>query len=99
MDQNRVCSDYWKSRPLMQIPQQSHYVESNSNSYLKSEPLNDEETRKSHPGVDKILSGLFKKANPEELQTLYSLLHNKNSTLARLLSEEINRHPKIEFPA
>ncbi|KAK6156205.1 hypothetical protein DH2020_010453 [Rehmannia glutinosa] len=78
------------------IPQQSDYVESSVNCNVKSEPLNDEESTKSQPGVEKILNGLFKKANPEELHTLYSLLGNKNSTdeqslLTRLLSEEINK--------
>ncbi|KAI3458728.1 hypothetical protein Pfo_015391 [Paulownia fortunei] len=98
LDQNRVCSDYWKSRPLLQIPQQSQYVESSGNSSVKSEHLNDQEARNSHPGVEKILNGLFKKANPDELHTLYSLLYNKNSSdeqslLTRLLWEEIHKHP------
>ncbi|KAL7146987.1 hypothetical protein ABFS83_06G078800 [Erythranthe nasuta] len=100
LDQNRVCSDYWKTRPLMQIPQQSHYVESSSNCNVKSEPLNDEHNpSRSHPGVEKILNGLFNKANTEELRMLYSVLHNKSSTdeqslLTKLLSDEIRKHPR-----
>ncbi|PIN09991.1 DNA-binding protein jumonji/RBP2/SMCY, contains JmjC domain [Handroanthus impetiginosus] len=99
LDQNRVCSDYWKSRPLMQIPQQTKHVKSNGYPNLKPEPLNDHETTKSHPGVEKILKGLFKKANQQELHTLYSLLSNKNSTdeqslLIRLINEEIHKHPQ-----
>ncbi|KAG8380709.1 hypothetical protein BUALT_Bualt06G0044100 [Buddleja alternifolia] len=97
MDQNRVCTEYWKSRPLMQI-QQSQSVDRKcgGSTNVKSEPLNDEE---SHPGVERILNDLFNKANPEELHTLYSLLCNRNSTddkalLIRLLIQEINKHPR-----
>ncbi|XP_057778713.1 putative lysine-specific demethylase JMJ16 isoform X2 [Salvia miltiorrhiza] len=93
LDHNRVCSDYWRSRPLMQIPQQSQYVRSSS---MKSE---DDEGKKRHAGVEKILDGLLKKASSEELQTLYSITHNKNPTdeeqslLIRLLNDAIHKHP------
>lgn len=97
-DQNHVCTDYWKSRPLMQIPQQSQLVVSGGDSSLKSEPVNDHEAGKSHPGVESVLNGLFKKAKPEELQTLYSLIYNRNSSdeqslLIQLLKKEIHKHP------
>ncbi|PIN21767.1 hypothetical protein CDL12_05537 [Handroanthus impetiginosus] len=99
MDQNRVCTEYWKSRPLMQIPQQSQSIHSCGSSNMNSKPLNDQETCNGQPPVETILNGLFKKANPEELQTLYSLLYNKNSTdeqsvLTRLLNDKINKHPR-----
>ncbi|XP_042054000.1 putative lysine-specific demethylase JMJ16 isoform X1 [Salvia splendens] len=95
LDHNRVCSDYWRSRPLMQIPQQSQYAGSSS---VKSE---DDEGRKRerHAAVEKILDGLLKKASSEELQTLYSITHNKNPTseeqslLNRLLNDAIHKHP------
>lgn len=99
LDHNRVCLDYWRSRPLMHIPQQSQYVGSNGNSNVKAEPTDDYEGRKSHAAVVNILDGLLKKASPEELQILYSIIHNKNPTdaeqslLARLLNEAIHKHP------
>lgn len=73
----------------MQIPQQSQYA-------VKSEA---DEGRKGHTAVEKILDGLLKKASSEELQTLYSIIHNKNPTdeeqslLNRLLDEAIHKHP------
>ncbi|KAL3650155.1 hypothetical protein CASFOL_006558 [Castilleja foliolosa] len=86
MDKNRVCIEYWESRPLMRIPQQNEFINHNVNFKLTSES-----------GVESILNGLFKKANPEELNTLYSIIHNENSTdeqslLVRLLRDEINKH-------
>lgn len=47
-------------------------------------------------GVHKIIDGLFKKVNPEELNVLYSILSNHNSTadqdlVIRLLKKEIGR--------
>ncbi|XP_073139377.1 putative lysine-specific demethylase JMJ16 [Henckelia pumila] len=94
MDQNRVCSNYWKSRPLMQIPQQSQSGESSGTFSLKHEPLNVQEIEKNNPGVVRILNSLFKKANLEELHTLHRLLHNENSTdeqrlVTRLLNDKI----------
>lgn len=87
MDQNRVCTEYWRSRALMQIPVQSQSVENSTN--FTSKPSN-------HTRVENILNGLFEKANPQELHALYSLLNNKKTTeeqsfLNRLLNE-INKH-------
>ncbi|XP_042000102.1 putative lysine-specific demethylase JMJ16 isoform X1 [Salvia splendens] len=95
LDHNRVCSDYWRSRPLMHIPQQSQYVGS---SRVKSEDEEDRK-RKSHAAVEKTLDGLLKKASLEELQTLYSIMQNKNLSdeehglLNRLLNDAIHKHP------
>ncbi|XP_042049740.1 lysine-specific demethylase JMJ18-like isoform X2 [Salvia splendens] len=95
LDHNRVCSDYWRSRPLMQIPQQSQYAESSS---VKSEDDEGRE-RERHAAVEKILDGLLKKASSEELQTLYSITHNNNPTsekqslLNHLLNDAIHKHP------
>lgn len=52
-------------------------------------------TLKNQGEIEKILNGLLKKANVEELRTLHSFLHNKMinepSSLSRILSEEINK--------
>lgn len=94
MDQNRVCVEYWKSRPLMQIP---------ANCGVKLEQSNNQQIAKKESipaaGVDKIIDGLFKKVNPEELNVLYSILSNHNSTagqdlVIRLLKEEIGRRAR-----
>ncbi|KAM3338737.1 lysine-specific demethylase JMJ18 [Capsicum galapagoense] len=89
MDQNRVCSEFWRSKPLMQIAQSSLAVESLKPN-IKSEISND-------PTVaDTVLSGLFKKANCEELHALNNLLKPNNLTsnqgiMTRLLNEEIEK--------
>lgn len=103
MDQKQVCIEYWKSRPLMQIPPDCK-PNNLTNSAVKMEVSNDEQignNSQSLPaGVDKVIDGLFKKANPEELNVLYSILNNNNNNnnpsgdqgvLIRLLNEEIHR--------
>ncbi|CAA2983824.1 lysine-specific demethylase JMJ16 [Olea europaea subsp. europaea] len=83
MDQDRVCTEYWKSRPLVQIPQHSQTLDQCGKYIVKSEPSNDQEMSESHPlhtGIDRILNGLFKKASSEELRALYSILNSKNPT-------------------
>ncbi|KAL3523734.1 hypothetical protein ACH5RR_016568 [Cinchona calisaya] len=102
MDQNRACIEYWKSRPLMQIPQHSKPGEDARNISLKTEVSNDQQTSKSHllpAGVDTKINSLFKKASPEELHALHSILSNSNpmadrSLLTRLFSEEIHKQPR-----
>lgn len=96
MDRDRVCKEYWKSRPLSQIQQGSA---PRDNLKLTPKPEVDNEAGKRHllpTGADAILGGLFKKANTDELQALYSLLNNNPSpsdqgSVARLLSDEIHR--------
>ena len=98
MDRNRVCTEYWDSRPYsrpqVQIPQTSQYKD--------SEERNDP-GGPGNPllpvGVDRILRGLFKKANPEELNSLYSILSDNRPTadlglVNQLLNEEIHNHPR-----
>lgn len=83
MDQDRVCTEYWKSRPLVQLPQHSQTLDQCGKYIVKSEPSNDQEMSESHPlhtGIDRILNGLFKKASSEELRALYSILNSKNPT-------------------
>ncbi|XP_060184371.1 lysine-specific demethylase JMJ18 isoform X1 [Lycium barbarum] len=89
MDQSRVCSEYWKSRPFMQIAPSSLGAGS-SKLNIKSEISNDP------TGADTVLSGLIKKANCEELHALINLLKTNNLTpnqglVTHLLNEEINK--------
>ncbi|XP_075101540.1 putative lysine-specific demethylase JMJ16 [Nicotiana tabacum] len=88
MDQNQVCSEYWKSRPMM-LRAPSASVDS-LRLNIKSEISNDP------TGADTVLSGLIKKANSEELHALYTLLKTNNLTpnqglMTRLLNEEIDK--------
>ncbi|KAA8539005.1 hypothetical protein F0562_025697 [Nyssa sinensis] len=102
MDQNRVCMEYWKSRPLMQIPQHSHSGDNGGSIFTMSKIPNDHEASKSNPlpaGVDTVLSGLFKKANLEELHALYGILSDNRTTtnqgpVTRLLHEEIHNRQR-----
>ena len=102
MDQNRVCTEYWKSRPLMQFPQNPQSEENSGNLIPRTPISNNGEASKSHTfpaGVDTLLSGLFKKSNPEELHALYNILSNSGPTADRglvswLLNEEIHKRPR-----
>ncbi|OVA18831.1 JmjC domain [Macleaya cordata] len=94
-DPNKVCTEYWKSKQqTQQDPQNSMTAGSfagDPNSKIKEERSN------THT---EVLKGLFKKANPEELHTLYSILSEDNNRstadrglMTRLLNEEIHtRH-------
>lgn len=98
MDRQRVCAEYWESRPLMQVPQQSQ-SQDNGNLCVKAEIENDQGASNNHQlptGVCTVLSSLFMKANAEELHTLHSILSNNSATdpLKRLLSEEIQKNPR-----
>ncbi|KAL6571124.1 hypothetical protein OROHE_002767 [Orobanche hederae] len=98
MDKNRVCTEYWEPRPLMRIPQESQLTDHSGDFCLKSDAGPGVE-RMLHGLVERILHGLLKKANPEELHTLYSILQNENpnderSLLVRLLREETNKYPR-----
>ncbi|XP_057961153.1 putative lysine-specific demethylase JMJ16 [Malania oleifera] len=102
MDRNRVCAEYWKSRPQMQSPQHSQSKDSSESFFLNSKELTDKEACGNQSlaiGVDMILRGLFKKANSEELRSLCSILSGNNATadqglVTRLLNEEIDKHPR-----
>ncbi|KAL8533355.1 hypothetical protein ACS0TY_009660 [Phlomoides rotata] len=92
MDQNRVCTEYWRSRALIVIPIQSQSVDNSTN--FTSNPS----TQTNHMSVERILDGLFEKANLEELHALYSLLKNKKSTeeqrLLNQLLDKINKQSR-----
>ncbi|KAI3915667.1 hypothetical protein MKX01_015492 [Papaver californicum] len=89
-DPNKVCKEYWK--PKAQTRQNpttpgSFPVEPN-NFRIKEERSNTNTM---------VLQGLFKKANPEELHTLYSILCEDNSRstnnrglITQLLNNEIH---------
>ena len=101
MDRHRVCAEYWESRPLMQIPQHSQSQDNSSGKDETSYGQNGSKMNQQPAGVvDTILGGLFKKANPEELYTLYNVLSNNNSSTTdhvlvnRLLCEEIHNRPR-----
>lgn len=88
VDQNRVCSEYWKSRPLMQIAPSSlaDSLKLNTKSVISNDPT----------GADTVLSGLLKKANCEELHALNNLLKTNNLTpnqglMTQLLNKEIDK--------
>ncbi|KAF5948163.1 hypothetical protein HYC85_014120 [Camellia sinensis] len=95
MDQNRVCTEYWKSHPQMQIPQHFQYQENGQKLFLRTNVANVQEASNSQ-GVDAILSGLFEKANPDELHALHSIVSDNMSTadqnlMTRLLNREIQK--------
>lgn len=97
MDRNRVCGEYWDSRPYsrpqVHSPQLSQSTEISRN--MQTTERNGIDPRPA--GVDIVLRGLLKKANLEELSSLYTLLNDNRPTvdqgvLARLLNEEIQSH-------
>lgn len=99
MDRNRVCREYWDSRPYsrpqVQILQHSKLPD---NGLRTSGDQNNAGAHWNNclpDGVDKLLRGLFKKANSEELHSLHSILSDKRPPMdvdlvARLLNEEIH---------
>ncbi|XP_010934317.1 putative lysine-specific demethylase JMJ16 [Elaeis guineensis] len=88
IDPNRVCSEYWRSRPEVPAP----LIASNS-------------TMDRTPGLKEVttdaLRGLFKKANPEELHTLHSVLsndkQNSKQEIIEILHEEIESRSQSIF--
>lgn len=102
MDRNRVCSEYWDSRPYsrpqVQIRQKPQSEESSENLNKMTEGRNDQEAPGINllpTGIDTTLGGLFKKANLEELNSLYMILSDNQQTggrglVTRLLNEEIH---------
>eukprot|EP00258_Populus_trichocarpa_P016668 XP_006375851.2 putative lysine-specific demethylase JMJ16 isoform X3 [Populus trichocarpa] len=106
LDRNRVCTDYWDSRPYSrpqgQIPQHSQSIVNAGHSQGTHEDQNISKA----PGsqllpveADTILRGLFKKASPEELIALSHILSGNKPTanpglIAQLLNEEICHRPR-----
>ncbi|XWS64754.1 hypothetical protein CRYUN_Cryun05aG0030800 [Craigia yunnanensis] len=106
MDRNRVCTEYWDSRPYsrpqVQILQHSHLLDNGGNLLGTSGGQNNTGAPWNNclpGGVDTLLRGLFKKANSEELHSLCSILSDKRPPMdvdlvAQLLDEEIHGRPR-----
>ncbi|KAB2058890.1 hypothetical protein ES319_A11G265100v1 [Gossypium barbadense] len=105
MDRNRVCMEYWDSRPYsrpqVQFLQHSHTPSNGVNLLRTSGEQNNAGApqNKCLPSEVDTLLGLFKKASSEELSSLCSILSDKRSPedvdrVAQLLKEEIrSRRP------
>ncbi|CAL0299970.1 unnamed protein product [Lupinus luteus] len=94
LDRSRVCNEYWDSRPYsrpqgqISRPQQTNINGVNGAGVLINQHL--------PVGVVAILRNLFKKANAEELNSLYSILSDNKPAagqmqIAQLLNEEIHK--------
>ncbi|KAB1223863.1 putative lysine-specific demethylase JMJ14 [Morella rubra] len=106
LDRSRVCTEYWDSRPYSrpheQILQTSQYKDTGKNFNLMSEERNAQGAPGDHPlpvGVDTMLKGLFRKANREELNALYTILTYNRPTadpglVTQLFNEEIHNRPR-----
>lgn len=103
MDRNRVCSEYWDSRPYsrpqVQIPQTSRSKDAGGRTLEQGTAQGALDNHLLPTGVDTVLGGLFKKANLEELNSLYRILNDSQLTagqdlVARLLNKEINNRPR-----
>ncbi|KAI3721664.1 hypothetical protein L2E82_32681 [Cichorium intybus] len=87
MDRNRVCTEYWQSRPFLS---QSHNEGDNSLQIQESNIPDSTKNNALTAPSDDIISGLFKKANLEELNSFLSVLGNDDSSgVMRLVNEEI----------
>ncbi|KAM6577114.1 hypothetical protein CsatB_028951 [Cannabis sativa] len=104
MDRNRVCSEYWDSRPYsrpqIQIPQACRSKEASGRMQEQGSDQGVPPGNHLLPiGMDTIVEGLLKKANLEELNSLYKMLNDNQNTasiglMTRLLNEEINNRPR-----
>ncbi|XP_058094569.1 putative lysine-specific demethylase JMJ16 [Magnolia sinica] len=101
IDQNRVCSDYWKSRPKTEAPH--HFPPGNfagENNCRNEDEPNDEEANNAEENQlatrvkTVVLRGLFKKARPEELHSLHDMVSTNREVLIHHLEEEIQNRQK-----
>ncbi|GMG99575.1 hypothetical protein Nepgr_001415 [Nepenthes gracilis] len=94
LDKSHISKEYWNCRPMAQISQcfQS-----------KDDSPNEEEADAARKppivGVEMVLGGLLKKANPEELHSLLETVHKEmpaanHSRLIWLLKEEIHNRSR-----
>nr|DAD36799.1 TPA_asm: hypothetical protein HUJ06_007440 [Nelumbo nucifera] len=104
-DPNRVCMEYWKFRSQNQILPHCQPGNVVDHKPRIKEDFSDQEAvagtgNLPSVGVDTVLRGLFKKANPEELYSLYSILSDNTKPIAdqrlvtQLLNEEIQKRPR-----
>ncbi|KAF6154777.1 hypothetical protein GIB67_032389 [Kingdonia uniflora] len=85
IDQNKICTEYWKSRPPTEL--------GGFDIKIKEELTDVKPTNCPLPiRDDMILKKLFKKADPEELRLLYRLTTDQG-LLTSLLNEEILNRP------
>ncbi|KAG7653570.1 FY-rich N-terminal [Arabidopsis suecica] len=95
LDVNRVCTDYWDSRPYsrpqVQFPANPLLREANTSVRSDVAKLQLNPGHHSLPtGTNSILKVLFKKANLEELSSLQQVLSETNSNLVtEIVKEEI----------
>lgn len=103
MDRNRVCTNYWDSRPYsrpqVQIPCQdnTHNIKRTDNNPQNT--LREVGNNVLPDESNSVLKRLLKKADSEELRCLYSILMQNSSALDRnvvdkLLTEEILKCPQ-----
>ncbi|XP_010489113.1 PREDICTED: putative lysine-specific demethylase JMJ16 isoform X1 [Camelina sativa] len=96
LDVNRVCTDYWDSRPYSrpQVQFPANPLPREANSSVRSLGVGNLQNAPQHrllpTGTNSILKVLFKKANMEELSSLQEVLSESNSDLAtELVKEEL----------
>uniref|UniRef100_A0A7N0TJ12 Lysine-specific demethylase JMJ16 n=1 Tax=Kalanchoe fedtschenkoi TaxID=63787 RepID=A0A7N0TJ12_KALFE len=91
LDNCRACTEYWNSRPYSRF--QIQFQEN-----LQSKIGEDSIARLTPKDTDTMLGSLLKKASPEELQCLYTVMNTDMSTTSDpntfkyLLSNEIQKH-------
>lgn len=98
MDHNRVSTEYWKSRTAGKIAEHSQPPSSNSGNL----EINNVDACKGDQlptGVDTELCSLLRKANPQELHSLLTIINDNKSSkdrdvAVRLLNDEIRRRPR-----
>ncbi|GAB4836091.1 hypothetical protein Ancab_001008 [Ancistrocladus abbreviatus] len=98
LDENRICREYWSSRPLAEVSHCSQSKEICRDRHVNAEEAN---AGGKHPtaGADVVFGNLFKKANPDELHTLLKLFSgggplSERDLLIQLLKEEIQRQSR-----
>ncbi|KAL5998705.1 hypothetical protein ACLOJK_009650 [Asimina triloba] len=109
IDCNHACVQYWMSRteyhnlhgsstPGNATSDSSHRMEEPTMDQVANDAKNDLKATMNNVGTNTVLQGLFRKADPEELHTLRSLVSSdhfgSNQLLVQLLDEEIQARPQ-----
>lgn len=105
LDQNRICIDYWASRPYsrpqVQVPHYSSSMDTGENVNRTNKEASSPDATRNHVKpveVETALKGLFGKADLQELRSLYTIINQNRSILNQdllttLLSDEILKRP------
>lgn len=105
LDQNRICIDYWASRPYsrpqVQVPQHSSLIDTGENVNRTNREASSPDATGNYVKpveVETALKGLFRKADLQELRSLYTILNQNRSILNQdllttLLGGEILKRP------